>query len=70
MGYLEAVDDGVRTAKTRTGYTGFYPPCSVCGMEVFSQNYIRGRKYRCKTCKAMQARITRQFARPAGARRG
>ena len=69
MGYLEAQDDGVRVIQTRIGNTAFYPPCSICGKEVFSQNYIRGRNYRCKDCKEMQARIARQFARPAGMRR-
>jgi len=62
MGYLEAKADGIRMEKSRIDNTMFFPPCRVCGVEVYSQNYIRGRNYRCKDCKALEARAKRQRA--------
>ena len=52
MGYKEAKEDGIRTWKNpKTKDTCYYPKCCVCGNEVFSLGYQRGREYTCQTCK-------------------
>lgn len=46
MGYVDAVNDGVRIQKNL-----YFPKCHICGKEVKSMSYIKGVKYTCKSCK-------------------
>jgi hypothetical protein len=50
MSYIEAKQDGVRA-----GRGAYYPPCRVCGREVYSKHYIRGYVYLCETCRPYRA---------------
>jgi very-short-patch-repair endonuclease len=51
--YNEAIEDGIRLIESKgTDYqTKYYPKCHVCGNEVMSFSYIRGKEYTCKACK-------------------
>jgi len=50
MCFKEAVEDGIR--RDESGFTTlYYPHCEMCGEEVMSWSYIRGKKYICKKCK-------------------
>jgi len=51
MGYKEAKENNVRFEKQANGRTAYFPPCHICGVETFSQNYIIGRDYTCTKCK-------------------
>lgn len=53
MGLQEAIDDNIRyvSQKGIGKPTLYFPLCSICGEEVLSFNYIRGRKYKCKKCR-------------------
>ena len=53
MGYKEAVEDNIkfRSGKSITSITAYYPKCHICGKEVLSYSYIRGKQYTCKDCK-------------------
>lgn len=54
MSYNEAVEDGVRHVN-EPGNGWYYPPCSICGAEVPSWGYQRGKQYRCKQCKFVES---------------
>jgi len=58
MGYRQAIEDGVRTAKT-AGSTRYFVPCCLCGAEVQSMNYLRERQYACPSCREALERAKR-----------
>ena len=54
MSYREAVEDGIRTERSKNGGSYYYPPCHICGSPVFSWAYVRGNRYTCLNCKAKE----------------
>ncbi len=51
MSWYEATEDGIPTAKDKDSYTGYFPPCHICGTPVYSWSYIRGTSYTCPECR-------------------
>jgi len=51
MSWHEANEDGIPIVKGKESFTGYYPPCHICGTPVYSWSYIRGTAYTCPECK-------------------
>lgn len=51
MSSRDAKADGVRIAFSKEGKIVFFPPCTFCGVEVFSYNYLPGHHYACPGCR-------------------
>lgn len=50
MGYHEAVRDGIRLEKRRSGSV-YHPPCKLCGKGVPSLTYKPDYPYLCPACR-------------------
>lgn len=50
MGYSEAIADGIRIARPKSG-TQYFPLCQVCGKEVCTIAYQHDKRYLCAGCR-------------------
>ena len=64
MGYVEAVEDGVRITGGNGKQTFYHPKCKFCNAEITRMSYVRGYVYTCPECKqkleAMKDNHTKQ----------
>ena len=51
MSYAEAIKDGIRTVRLKSGDQLYFPKCHKCGKEIQSIRYQSGLRYTCKECK-------------------
>lgn len=51
MGYADAIKDGIRIVKLKSGNQLFFPKCRICGKEFQTLNYRSDLNYTCKECK-------------------
>ncbi len=51
MSHKEALEDNICSRKDRNGFSWYYPKCDICGVEVPSWGYTRGKKYVCNECR-------------------
>ena len=51
MGYADALKDGIKTYRAKSGDQLYFPKCHKCGNEITMINYRSGVNYTCKECK-------------------